>query len=278
MLKRAAALVLGLAIVVLGQTPASAAAPGNDTEARAVAIGEVPFSTTVDTSDAVADEPVFCGNRASVFYTLTTAAGEKLQIDTLGSDYDTTIGVYTRDGSAIQTVECNKSRLGWNAAVRFRAQPGTTYVVIVTDCCGRSSPDQPNATRGGGSLTLSVTRPVADALSFDVATPSQGTVDASSGIATVDVTVTCNKRSVVYFVGTLRQIRSGMFVARGYVWGYVSCTPDGAATSTSEIDTDTSVAFGSGVAKLRLTYQSGWAGWGDGYDDYDEVTTDITLT
>jgi hypothetical protein len=150
-----------------------------------------------------------------------------LAIVVLGSDYDTTIGVYTRDAPAIQKVACNKGRLAWNAVVRFRAESGTTYVVIVTYCCGHSSPDQPNATRGGGSLTLSVTRPVADALSFDVALPSQETVEASSGMATVDATVTCNKRSVVYFEGTLRQIRSGMFVARGYVWGMPRARPTG---------------------------------------------------
>ena len=275
---RVVAVVLGLAVVVIGQTPAYATAPGNDTEANAIVIGEAPFTSSVDTSDAVADGPAFCGNLASVFYRFTPSSRAQVQIDTLGSDYDTTLGVYTRDASgAVVRVACNDDRLGSASGVRLRPEAGTTYYLIVGQCCGRASAGEQN-TRGGGSLTLSVTRPSSEPLDFDVTIDPQGTVDGSTGMATIGATLTCTKRSQVYFEGTLRQLRNGMFVARAYIWGYLACTPDAPVVWSSEFDTDTSVAFGAGAAKVRITYEDAYAGWRDGLERYDGPTADVTLS
>src|SRR5262245_56094145 len=49
----AAAIAAGL--ILVGSAPAYAAAPSNDTFAGAIPIGAVPFSTTLDTSEATTD-------------------------------------------------------------------------------------------------------------------------------------------------------------------------------------------------------------------------------
>jgi len=51
----AAALLVGAGLVLVGGSPAQAAAPDNDTFAGAVAIGSLPFTATVDTTQATTD-------------------------------------------------------------------------------------------------------------------------------------------------------------------------------------------------------------------------------
>jgi hypothetical protein len=81
-----------------------------------------------------------------------------------------------------------------------------------------------------------------------------GTVDATTGIATIGGTASCNERSVVYREGVLRQLRQGLFIARGY-WGtQIVCTPDGTNEWSVEVDTDTGVAFGAGSAQVKYSF------------------------
>jgi hypothetical protein len=83
-------------------------------------------------------------------------------------------------------------------------------------------------------------------------------VDASTGMATIGATITCTRPSVVYLEGLLRQLRQSLFVARTYVWAYDACTPDQPVEWSGEFDTETSIAFGSGPAKVRITYVDAW--------------------
>src|SRR5262245_26452686 len=52
----AAAIVVGAGLVLVGATPAQAAAPDNDTFAGAVTVDSLPFSATVDTTEATTDK------------------------------------------------------------------------------------------------------------------------------------------------------------------------------------------------------------------------------
>lgn len=85
----------------------------------------------------------------------------------------------------------------------------------------------------------------------------------ATGIATITVTVTCNKRSGFSAEGTLRQLREEIFIARGYWWTSGDCTPETPFVRSLEIDTSTSVVFGPGQATGTNWYLSASAGWRD---------------
>jgi hypothetical protein len=263
-----------LVVVVVGvatATPASALPPSNDTEGTAVVVDAVPFTHSVDTTEAVPGGPGFCSNGASAFYRFTPSEDVRIQVDLLGSDYDTTLGVYTRDGEGqVEPLACNDDRLGSTAGVRLRAVAGTTYYFMVGRCCGQGR-------SGGGSLTFTVSEVVTVPLEATVDVGDPGTVDAGTGIATLSVTVTCNKRSFIYSEGTLRQLRGELFVARGYLGISGFCAPDAPLELSVEVDTDTSVVFGAGPATARRGYVEGYAGWRDGFSEYEDVTVAISL-
>ncbi|MGH2672377.1 MAG: hypothetical protein ACRDHC_05320 [Actinomycetota bacterium] len=124
-----------LVVAVVGvatAAPASALPPSNDTEGTAVVVDAVPFTHSVDTTEAVPGGPGFCSNGASAFYRFTPSEDVRIQVDLLGSDYDTTLGVYTRDGEGqVEPLTCNDDRLGVAAGVRLRAVSGTTYYFMV---------------------------------------------------------------------------------------------------------------------------------------------------
>jgi len=84
-------------VAMVGVSPAFADPPTNDTEAGAIEVAEVPFTHSADTSEASPGGPTFCSNSASVFYRFTPTDTLRVQADLIGSEYGTTLGVYTRD-------------------------------------------------------------------------------------------------------------------------------------------------------------------------------------
>jgi hypothetical protein len=249
------AVLVASVVPVVGAAPALAGPPSNDTEASATEIGSLPFTDSVDTTGATPGGPRFCSNNASVFYRFRPSRSVAAQIDTIGSDYDTVLGVYRRSASgAVIPVRCNDDRFELASGVRFRARAGVTYFVIVGECCG-------NGRRGGGLLSLTVAEAERVSLTYSLEITDPGTVDPATGIATVSGTVTCSAPSFVYEEGTLRQIRGGIFVARGYWWVAVECVPDEPVAWSREVDTDTGVAFGAGAASIVSVFAVVSDGW-----------------
>jgi len=260
--------LLVLAAMIVPATTAFAAAPPNDSESAATRIAGLPFTETVDTTEATASGPRFCSNNGSVFYRFTPAADVQIQFDTIGSDYDTTLAIYTRDAAGkVQPIrgKCNDDRFGLASGLRLRASAGVTYYFQVGMCCGYGND-------GGGKLTVTVTEVRSGPLEFAVAVTDPGTFGSATGIATLSGTLTCNKRSVGGFEGMLRQLRDGMFVARGYVSLWTVCTPGAAVPWEVEVDTETGVAFGPGAVLLRTWYQYA----SDGFRDYVELPGEDT--
>lgn len=256
-------------VSVIGLAMAVAGTPSNDTEAGAIEIGSLPFTHSMDTSGATADGPRICTTRASVFYRFTPDTTSRVQVDLIGSEYDTTLGVYTRsDTGDAQRVACNNYRFNVAAGVRFRAQAGLTYLLMVGQCCGDRG--------SGGPLVLTATNVTNVALEYSFQATG-GTVDPETGIATLTGTMTCNERSAGYREMSLRQLRQGIFVARAYVSFSLECTPNIPAEWSVEVDTDTGIAFGSGSASVRTWYEVAWDGWRD-YLYNEEVPTDSTVT
>src|SRR5262245_66149459 len=94
------------ALLVFAVTPASAAAPSNDTFAGAQAIGSLPFSTTEDTTQATTDADDTAANAncgapatdASVWYAFTPATDGGRIVDVSSSTYSA--GVIVVSGTA----------------------------------------------------------------------------------------------------------------------------------------------------------------------------------
>jgi len=275
LMKVSMTMLLALSVVLSTGGPAFATPPSNDTETGAVPIDRVPFTHSGDTSGATADGPRFCSSHASVFYTFTPSANVRIQVDTLGSEYDTTLAIYTRDdvGSVVK-VACNDDRIGGASGLRLRAVAGTVYVFMVGRCCGNPPRGEPG--RPGGPLVLTVSE-VSSAPLEATMTVDGGTVDPNTGIATVSGTITCTQRSGVYAEGVLRQVRQGMFVARGYVYVYGICSPDAPVPWSIEVDTDTSVIFGTGPATFRRYYLDAYAGWHQWFSAYEDEVSSLQL-
>ena len=259
--------LLVLVGVVVPARAASAAPPPNDLESGATNSGVFPFTETIDTTDATASGPRFCTNNASVFYAFEPVANARVQFDTFGSDYDTTLAVYTRDAAGkVHPLRCNDDRANVASGVRFRAEAGVRHIFQVGRCCG-------SGRNGGGQLTVNLTEVPSGAMEFSLEITDPGTVDPATGMATISGTATCNRSSLGGFEGVLRQLRDGKWVARGYVYLVAACLPGASSPWSLEVDTNTHVAFGPGSALLRQ-----WSQWGsDGWTYIEAEGTDTTI-
>ena len=125
--------------------PAWAVPPANDARDNAAVIGALPFSGTVDTTEATIGPEddaaaATCGlvtpYPKSVWYRYTAASDHDVVIDTAGSNYSVGVGVGS-GGSCVAT---------FAGAGGFSAQAGQTYFIGVVDI----------GAGAGGSLELSV--------------------------------------------------------------------------------------------------------------------------
>lgn len=252
-----AAVLVAATMPVVVAAPALAAPPSNDAETSAIEVGALPFTDSADTTQATPGGPRFCSNNASVFYRFTPSRNVRVQIDTIGSDYDTTLGIYRRPApGSVVDVRCNDDRFELASGVRFLARAGTTYFVIVGECCGTGR-------SGGGRLSITVAEVSRSPLTYTLEITDPGAVDPSTGIATVSGTVSCSAPSFVYEEGTLRQLRNGIFIARGFWWVGVTCMPGSPVAWSLEVDTDTGVAFGVGSASIVSVFAAVSDGWRD---------------
>ncbi|HJR44803.1 MAG TPA: hypothetical protein VJ927_04305 [Actinomycetota bacterium] len=124
---------VGLALAVLLSNVAMAlAAPANDSPESAQEVASVPFSATVNNSEATTGqtEPTGCGMGKAVWYSFTPSQDMRVEAST-GGNVDTVIGVYTGTAGSMNMITCNDWYYGENALIRWNAEQGTTYMVAV---------------------------------------------------------------------------------------------------------------------------------------------------
>jgi hypothetical protein len=198
-MKRVAILISLVAASSLAfATPALAVAPTNDTYAGRTAIGLLPFSDTVDTTEATTDADdtemnLTCGfpaTDARVWYEFTAPSDETIVVDGSGSTYPVGLLAATGSPGTFTGVGCGAS--GGSAPQPdatggpfvFHALAGETYAILAVD---------PQFDGGGNGGTLSI--------SVDVAPPppvvtstvdGTGHFDRVTGSATVTGTVLCS--------------------------------------------------------------------------------------
>jgi RTX calcium-binding nonapeptide repeat (4 copies) len=138
--RRGAVLLLASMLLLATSGIASAAPPANDDFADAEVVNALPYADTRDTSDATSepDEPSLadlgCGFiGATVWYSFTPSADTVVAADTVGSDYDTILAVWTgSELSSLSLVGCaDDSRAGLHSSVPFLAEAGVEYHIQV---------------------------------------------------------------------------------------------------------------------------------------------------
>src|SRR3954452_14018366 len=134
----AALAALAVILVALAVTQLAAAAPTNDAFAAAASLSG--WTTTATGTNVAATretgEPMHGGvtiETGSVWWKWTAPQSGTIRVDTLGSDFDTVLGVYTGGSvSALTTVASNDNAIGTYASeVSFAATAGTTYAIAV---------------------------------------------------------------------------------------------------------------------------------------------------
>jgi hypothetical protein len=134
--------IAGLLVAGISVAPVSAAepAPTNDSITSPTVVSGLPFIETLDTSGATSEssDPAACSypdggaDAATVWYSWTAAESGPIGAATWGSNYDTTVYVGTSDGNGgIDVLACNDDTRSLQAAIRFDAVAGETYLIAV---------------------------------------------------------------------------------------------------------------------------------------------------
>jgi hypothetical protein len=117
---------------------ALAQAPDNDDFDAAIVIPSLPFTDTQVTTDAteapddrIPEPSCPFGTSHSVWYQFTPSGDMSIAADTSGSDYDTTLSVYTGDRSSLSEVACDDDAIFPQSRVVFDAAAGVTYFFMV---------------------------------------------------------------------------------------------------------------------------------------------------
>jgi hypothetical protein len=182
------AVVLGLAA-----QPAWAQAPPNDTFGQATVISSLPFSQTLDTSEATTDTTdaealAACGLSvplaATVWYEYTPSVDQSLAIFTTGSSYNVGLAALTGSPGSLSAVTC------FPFQGTFSVTAGRTYHFGVGDFGGGS----------GGTLNLFVQTP-----GVELTVDRFGHFDNKMGVATVTGALTCPGGSTATLSGSLSQ-------------------------------------------------------------------------
>jgi hypothetical protein len=188
--------IVGAALTLPGISSAWAQAPPNDTFEQATVISSLPFSQTLDTSEATIDSTDFealaaCGlsgvitGAATVWYEYTPSADQRLLITTPGTSYNLTgVAVLTGSPGSLSAVTCFPD-IG-----SFSATAGVTYHILVADIGGGS----------GGTLHLSV-----ETGEGGLTVDRFGRFDPRTGIATVTGTLACTGSDKSTVSGDLSQ-------------------------------------------------------------------------
>lgn len=235
---RIGALLLGVALVLVGPASAFAAVPTNDTYSGAIPVGALPFTTTLDTTEATTDADDANANEtcgapatdASVWYTLSSGVDGAVLVDVSASSYSAGALVVTGAPGAFQIVACGPGRIA------FPVSAGTTYHLLIFDY-------QADGGGNGGTLVLTVDDappPPVIAVTVD----PTGAFNPHTGTAIIHGTIMCS--GVVEFAFVDVQVRQP--VGRGEVTGIgsidvpcggvvspwsVEVLPDGAGTKFS---------------------------------------------
>jgi hypothetical protein len=213
------AAVTAVGLLVVSALPVLAAPPANDDIDTPIVVTTIPYTNTQDTSEATtgATDPYCWGQGPTVWYAYTAAEDGRLEANTFGSDYDTTLLAAVDDGEGgLDVIACNDDASSLQSRVRFDAREGETYLFMVG-----AYDDGP-----GGELVFNLLEaPPGQALSLMLSVDPQGTFHRD-GSATIRGTVTCTGADWAEVYAEMSQ-QVGRFQVIGWGWDFIECSPDG---------------------------------------------------
>ncbi len=192
--------------VLATSTPAPTYTPvvlPNDNAGSAVVVNYLPFVQAIDTTTKTLEpgEPQPCASMGkTVWYTISSPGSPpysgSITVDTLGSDFNTAIAVYTYAGgplpASLVNVACNDDAAAQQARLTFTASPGIVYYVQAGGSSGASGNLMFSAYEGtpkgavAGVITNALGTPIAganvDASPYGCCAGSYGTaISAADG-------------------------------------------------------------------------------------------------
>ncbi len=121
--------------------PTATTAPANDAIGSATVIGSLPFTdetntlwaTSASTDPAVPGVDCWGEFSKTVWYRFTAPAAAEYSFDTIGSAYDTILGVFSGSSTSLTPLACNDDRGAdsHDSSVRVRIAAGTQIYVMV---------------------------------------------------------------------------------------------------------------------------------------------------
>jgi hypothetical protein len=209
------AILVGLAVILNLSliAPVLAVVPTNDLYAGRTVIGSLPFSDSLDTTEATTDaddvemnDPDICGapaTDASVWYELTPASDGAIIVDVSPSTYSAGVIVATGSPGSFSFVTCGPG------AVIFDALASQTYAILAFD----DQLDEDGISGGTLNITVDVAPPPPE---IDVTVDPVGHF-TKSGSAVVSGTVTCAGENIEFaFLDVQLRQRVGRAVVSGF--------------------------------------------------------------
>lgn len=254
---RALSAIMSVFLLTVSAVPALAAAPDNDVHGGAIVIGALPFSHSLDTSEATTDaddaeiaaqceaEPT---TAASVWYQFTPLADAEILVDLTNSHYNVGVAVATGSPGSFAVVACRE----WTTS--FLAQAGVTYSILAFD---------PYADIVGGQFEIAVREvpPPPPPPEIDVVVHPVGTFNSSTGSATISGTLTCDGDLGYAYLEVQVSQQVKRFATRGFGWTNVPCD-DTAQPWSIEVLPEYGLFKGGSVVSLTFTYACGNTGCG----------------
>ncbi len=171
--------------------------PLNDDFSTPVIINDFPYTNVQTTTKATRawDDPFCTGSTNTVWYAFTPASDMRVEFNTFGSDYDTTLSVYTGTRGALTPIGCNDNAAGTSQSrVRFDAHAGVTYWIMAGGYYWWST----------GRLQLNLLE-APPALTLGLAMTQTGGVDPTTGETAIAGSITCSRPVLVSISGQLKQ-------------------------------------------------------------------------
>jgi len=227
----------GLAVTEISVIPVP---PPNDDFNAPTVIPSMPFTTSQNVTNATVavDDPFCAGRTQTVWFAFTATQNMRIEANTFGSNYDTTLSVYTGSRGSLTQLGCNDDSQGVQSRIRFDAVAGTTYYFMVSSF---SFFPVSNA-----NLVFNLV-PAPPLLAIAPSIFQFGSVDPSTGAATISGSVSCSQLAFVTISGQLKQTH-GPASTFGFFSVFVPC--NGTTPWSASIQTIGQTFHGRALADL----------------------------
>lgn len=211
--------------------------PPNDDFNSPTVIPSMPFTVSENVTNATTapDDPFCVGRTQTVWFAFTPTQNMRIEANTFGSNYDTTLSVYTGTRGSLTQLACNDDSFSLQSRVRFDAVAGTTYYFMVSSFS--FFPVSP------ANLVFNLL-PAPPPLSITPSITQFGTVDPTTGAATISGSVACTQPAFVTIFGQLKQSHGGTPLS-GFFSAFVPC--NGTTPWTANIQTTAALFHGRSV-------------------------------